>query len=391
MLARCRSVALPLMAAALVAACGAPGPSLAPTSAGSVGPSASAAASVEPGPSTSASDGPSSGESDAPPTASSPAWPDERFAVTATVETEPVPHDGDAADDPAIWIDPDDPSRSLVIGTDKRPGGGLLVYDLAGRQVAAALDGATNNVDVRGDIVVAGNERTNSIAVYRVDPAGQTLEPLSIGEITPGITIYGTCLFQSATDGSLYAIVTDEEGAIEQWQLEEATDGWKGTLRRTLSVGSQSEGCVADDERGVLYVAEEEVGIWRWDAEPDGSAEGTLLDTTDGGNLAADVEGLAIAADAAGGGLLIASSQGDNAYVVYDRIDNRYLATFEIADGEIDGTRDTDGIDVTTVPLGSGFSLGLLVAQDGRNDDGNQNFKLVPLDRVLAGGASTDP
>jgi 3-phytase len=76
---------------------------------------------------------------------------------------------------------------------------------------------------------------------------------------------------------------------------------------------------------------------------------------------------------------------------VYDRIDNRYLATFEIADGEIDGTRDTDGIDVTTVPLGSGFSLGLLVAQDGRNDDGNQNFKLVPLDRVLAGGASTDP
>lgn len=43
-------------------------------------------------------------------------------SVTATVETDPVPHDGDAADDPAIWVHPTDPGRSVILGTDKRGG-----------------------------------------------------------------------------------------------------------------------------------------------------------------------------------------------------------------------------------------------------------------------------
>jgi phytase-like protein/calcineurin-like phosphoesterase family protein len=40
--------------------------------------------------------------------------------VGATVETDPVPHRGDAADDPAIWVHPADPSLSTIIGTDKQ-------------------------------------------------------------------------------------------------------------------------------------------------------------------------------------------------------------------------------------------------------------------------------
>src|SRR5688572_19273536 len=55
--------------------------------------------------------------------------------VAAAVETEPVPHIGDAADDLAIWIHPTDPALSTIIATDKTPGkegvsGGLVVYDL---------------------------------------------------------------------------------------------------------------------------------------------------------------------------------------------------------------------------------------------------------------------
>src|SRR4051812_16482465 len=53
--------------------------------------------------------------------------------ATAHVETEPVAHSGDAADDPAIWINPADPSQSTIIGTDKK--GCLAVYDLAGKQL----------------------------------------------------------------------------------------------------------------------------------------------------------------------------------------------------------------------------------------------------------------
>ncbi|HEY0398423.1 MAG TPA: phytase, partial [Acidimicrobiia bacterium] len=39
-------------------------------------------------------------------------------AAAAAAETTPVSSDGDAADDVAVWVDPADPSASLVIGTD---------------------------------------------------------------------------------------------------------------------------------------------------------------------------------------------------------------------------------------------------------------------------------
>ena len=52
--------------------------------------------------------------------------------VTRTVETDPVPSSGDAADDPAIWVHPTDPSLSTVIGTDKNSG-------LAGNHYNTAL------------------------------------------------------------------------------------------------------------------------------------------------------------------------------------------------------------------------------------------------------------
>ncbi|HEV2950851.1 MAG TPA: phytase, partial [Actinomycetota bacterium] len=67
--------------------------------------------------------------------------------VGATVETDPVAHGGDAADDAAIWVHPTDPALSTIIGTDKL--GGLAVYDLSGAQLQL-LDPARrmNNVDL---------------------------------------------------------------------------------------------------------------------------------------------------------------------------------------------------------------------------------------------------
>jgi myo-inositol-hexaphosphate 3-phosphohydrolase len=51
-------------------------------------------------------------------------------AITADAETVPATHSGDAADDPAIWVHPTDPGRSLLIGNDKL--GGLDVYKIDG-------------------------------------------------------------------------------------------------------------------------------------------------------------------------------------------------------------------------------------------------------------------
>src|SRR5262245_173261 len=93
--------------------------------------------------------------------------------VTATVETDPVPNGGDAADDPAIWVNPADPAQSVIIGTDKR--GGLAVYNLSGKQIQYLSDGLMDNVDLRdgfkldGRIVFYGdasNRKKHSIVSY---------------------------------------------------------------------------------------------------------------------------------------------------------------------------------------------------------------------------------
>ena len=54
--------------------------------------------------------------------------------VSATIETEPTGTRGDSADDATLWVNPTDPSLSLIIGTNKQRG--LAVYDLSGKQVS---------------------------------------------------------------------------------------------------------------------------------------------------------------------------------------------------------------------------------------------------------------
>ena len=70
-------------------------------------------------------------------------------AATPVTETTPVVSDGDAAGDIAVWVNPGDPSASLVIGADRR--GGLESYDLKGKRVQrlARPAGAVYGVDVR--------------------------------------------------------------------------------------------------------------------------------------------------------------------------------------------------------------------------------------------------
>jgi myo-inositol-hexaphosphate 3-phosphohydrolase len=94
---------------------------------------------------------------------------------------------------------------------------------------------------------------------------------------------------------------------------------------------------------------------------------------------------LALAPDDAKGGYLIASSQGDNAYVLY-RLDNgRFAGRFRLSGGAIDGTQETDGIEVMLGDFGPNFPGGLLVAQDSDNSPDTQNFKYAAWVDVLQG------
>ncbi|HKQ90657.1 MAG TPA: phytase [Blastocatellia bacterium] len=312
--------------------------------------------------------------------------------VMATVETDPVPNGGDAADDPAIWVNPNDPAQSVIIGTDKR--GGLAVYELSGKQIQYLPDGQMDNVDLRDGfkldgqtvaIVTASNRKDNSIAIYKINPQSRTLENVAARKIKHGLTVYGMCMYRSAKTGKIYYFGTSKSGEVEQWELFESNGKVDAKKARNFKLGSVVEGCVADDELGHFYVAEEAVGIWKFGAEPETGSEHTQVAKVGDGHLFADVEGLAIAYGKDGAGYLIASSQGNHSYVVYRReSNNEFVKKFRISAGEgVDGCEETDGIDVTTANLGPSFPHGVFVVQDGFNDKGNQNFKLVPLQTIV--------
>jgi 3-phytase len=309
-------------------------------------------------------------------------------AVRPVAETEPVPHGGDAADDPAIWVNRRDPARSTIIGTDKK--GGLGVYDLSGRQLQYVSGGQPNNVDLRAGfgiggrrvaLVAASDRSDDSVALYRIDDGTGRLT--AVASFAAGIeNVYGLCMYRSRRTGTVHVFVNSEQGELEQWRLLARGNAVSARKVRSFDVGGQVEGCVADDALGALYVGEEERGIWRYGAEPGAGKKRRLVDSTGGdGHLDADVEGLTLVHGRSGGGLLIASSQGDSTFAVYRREGaNAFVRRFRIeAARGIDAVTQTDGIDATTANLGPRYSRGLFVAQDGRNDRGNQNFKLVPF------------
>lgn len=320
-------------------------------------------------------------------------------AVTADVETTPVSANrgDDAADDPAIWINEQNPAKSLIIGTDKKSG--LAVYDLNGKQLHFYPVGRVNNVDVRYqfplendtvDIVAASNRSSNTIDIFSINPRSGKLKNITDTLIQSQLTeVYGFCLYKSPVDSTFYAFINSKDGQVEQWILLSKGSGIHAELVRRFDVGGQVEGMVADDEQAVLYVGEEEGGIWKYSAETGTTDKRTkiLLSDTSNNAIEYDVEGLSLYYSDNGNGYLIASSQGNNSFAVFERQgDNKYLGSFIIKDGVLDGAQETDGLDVTHRSPGDKFPTGILVVQDGFNYDGQQkqpqNFKLVSWEKI---------
>lgn len=314
--------------------------------------------------------------------------------VVPTAETVPVASFGDAADDPAIRAHPTQPDKSLVIATDKK--GGLYVYDMHGKVVQFLPDGKMNNVDLRDGFLLGGravtlvtatNRTDKTIAIYRLDEVAGTLVDVADGPQSTGMhDPYGLCMYRSARNGDTYVFVNGDDTVKKQWRLVDAGNGRVRTeLVRELAFDSQTEGCVADDEAGTLYVDEEDVALWALPAEPDGGDGMTAVDRVDANPAVKDdLEGLGLYDLGDGRGYFVVSSQGNDTYAVYRREGKReYLGSFAVASDPargIDGISETDGLDVSSRNLGPGYEHGAMVAQDGRNvmPVENQNYKIVP-------------
>lgn len=318
--------------------------------------------------------------------------------VSAKTETFPVPQNknDDAADDPAIWINSENHEKSILIGTDKK--GGLATYNLNGEQLNYLPAGKMNNCDLRYgfplngkrfDILAASNRTLHSLSLFEIKENGV---PDSIHARTirskMSDEVYGLCMYKSFVSGKFYVFMNSKKGEVEQWELFETDNKIDAKLVRSFSVETQTEGMVADDKAGILYIGHEVAGIWKFDAEPDGSIEGIFIKTSseENPNIKYDIEGLVIYDSGNGEGYLVATSQGNYSFAVFERQgDNKYLGSFRIVDGEIDSAEETDGIEITSVPL-PGYPKGLLVVQDGYNYDGrnkkSQNFKLISWEEL---------
>ena len=301
--------------------------------------------------------------------------------VAATGETAPVGTGrADAADDPAIWVDPANPNRALIIATDKKAG--IHVYDLAGKDIAFIKGGLVNNVDVAGNIVAASdrNDGVNAhIALFRLDPATATLT--SLGRAAAGTgEAYGFCLKRTAPGQPLTAALIIKDGTVRVGTLTTEGAAPSFTAQWEHKIPTQSEGCVFDGD--TLYVGEEDAGIWRL-TQKGNAADAALVAPIDNQRLVADVEGLATI-DHKGQRYLLASSQGDNAYAVFKLPSMDYVGRFAVAAGQFGATSDTDGIEAVAGNFGPAYPDGLFLAQDGDNAPKAQNFKLLRWDQLAA-------
>jgi 3-phytase len=379
--------------------------------------------------------------------------------------------DGADADDPAIWVNPLLRGRSVVVGTLKDAG--LTVFDLGGRTLqdvpappAPGEDDAAgrfNNVDVIygarvgstfRDLALVSDRGRDQVRAYAIDLLAASLGRAPLRDVTAArppfvfnetqeevneqATSYGLAAWvdsdtrrayvvtsrRSRTELALLRLVAAPGGRVSYEEVDTlalpASFPLPGGGLFTPCVeaegdGPQVEGMTVDAGRGLLFAAQEDVGIWKIAVSPEGFGGAPALiekvrefsapyelvpDPEDPGefeceitgdapagvggeHISADVEGLTIYRAAFGPGYLLASSQGDSTFSAFgDRGLGEHLGTFEIGDGDgIDSVQESDGAAVVNVPLGRLFSRGLFVTHDGDDENAESrdatNFKLV--------------
>ncbi|KAG9193680.1 3-phytase [Alternaria panax] len=327
-------------------------------------------------------------------------------AVKAKYETDANGGDGD---DPAIWIHPTKADQSKIITTTKSgEGEGFGLFDLQGKLLQHLNAQKPNNVDVIYNFTLGSRKVDLAFAACRGDNTMCLIEVNSTGylsDISGGIQSlpedyepYGSCNYRSSTTGKEYLFVNNKEAQYLQYELTATANG---TLQTTLvrefqgGSGGQVEGCVADEGAGYLFIGEEPLGIWRYEAEPTGSNTGVqIAQVGDASGLHADVEGITLVPAKSGpGGYIIVSSQGISAYLIYERAPpHKYVETFTIVDNKekgIDHVSNTDGCTAVGNALNKDFPNGLFVTHDDANElaEGGTakeaSFKLVSLADIL--------
>ncbi|HVW32854.1 MAG TPA: phytase [Acidimicrobiia bacterium] len=340
----------------------------------------------------------------------------------ASVETQAIT--AGTTTDPAIWVNPTDPTRSLILGANKDAG--LTVYGVDGTILdqPGVNSSVVTGVDTRDNVMVNGVPTSVATAVgnglayfYAIDPSNQKLT--NVTSVTTGIappdwgqgSVSTVCMYQSPVTSNTYAFVLSANGQMEQLQLNDTAGKISVTTVRgyranpsagiwsAIAAPDNPGGCVADDANQVLYVSGKKTGIWKFGAEPDAGLTPTLVDGpstgTPAGNLNNLTQGLALVKTGDTSGYLIASSPGDSTvgapeadrFMVYDRAaGNAFIRSFHVITGAVDDCDNASGVDAAVGAFSPAFPSGIFACQNRtdqnagtKNGLNNSNYTLVPL------------
>lgn len=319
--------------------------------------------------------------------------------VQPTIVTEATLHD---TDDPAIWVNSADPSKSMIIGTDKDVDGALYAFDLNGKIIEErTVRGLKrpNNVDIEYglivgndtvDIAVTGERFTHNMRVFSL-PEMKAIDnggiPVFEGE--EGVEyrdLMGVALYKRSSDGAVFAIMGRKTGPTDgtylwQYLLEGTTEGTvKATLVRkfgNFSGVKEIEAIAVDNELGYVYYSDENVGVRKYYANPEmGNEELALFGTTD---FLDDNEGISIYDAGNGKGFILVSDQQANQFKVFSREgtavnphQHDLLKTIKVS------TNESDGSEISNVVFNDTFKHGIFVAMSD-----NRTFQYYSIEDIL--------
>ena len=330
--------------------------------------------------------------------------------IKPTFVTEPVKWD---SDDPALWINQEEPSKSLIIGTDKETDGAIYVFNLEGKIIEEKTVRnikRPNNVDVEyglmlngtlTDIAVTAERETNSIRVFSLPD----MKPVDNG----GIAVFageelrapmGLSLYKRPADGAIYAIVSRKEGPAENylWQYLLKDDGnGNVSAEKVREFGQYSgikeiEAIAVDDQLGYVYYSDEQYGIRKYFADPDAPDADKELGIIFTQDYWEDNEGISIYPLDEKTGYILVSDQSANRFRIYTR--EGTPAVVDLEDPEDNepanphlhklikivnvSTNNSDGSEVANVNLGPNFPNGIFVAM---SDD--KTFQIYSWDDII--------
>ncbi len=320
-------------------------------------------------------------------------------AIKPAITTQFTKHD---TDDPAIWVNWDNPAESMVIGTDKNIDGALYAFDLQGQIIEdRTVRGLQrpNNVDIEYglvagsdtlDIAVTGERITYNMRVFSL-PEMTAIDnggiPMFEGQT--GVEqrdLMGVALYKRSSDGAIFAIMGRKTGLTDgsylwQYRLTGNEDGTvSAVLVRKFGVFSglkEIEAIAVDNELGYVYYSDEGVGVRKYYADPEmGNEELALFGQAD---FTEDHEGISIFDSGDGKGFILVSDQQANRFNIYPREgSNGDPHKHELIKSVNVSTIESDGSEVSNVRFNDTFKNGIFVAMSD-----NKTFQYYRIEDIL--------